>query len=427
MSRGPRRTRRAEPAGRLPAAMLRALAAELSDPGRFSRAKAYARDGAVIDIEVEPGQVRGQVQGSRFEPYAVTDPHRAGRRRRGAARADPRARRAAVPSAAARTPTTFGTCKHGLAVLLVLADEVSIETDVLERWRSADGDHPQPRRPPTAATAEPAAPVDVLLAALTAPLPLPTLPEIPSRVPVAMAATPGTRDADVAAALAAPSPSCAPAEGRRSGGDGERRRACAALGGALAQQRDQLVAPLLDVAHRVEAADEELRDAEVVVLQQRVGDLLGRADVARRVTTAAGDSGDAEEEAVVVDVLLGGPGPEAGGADGGVLDAVALDPRAPGPPASTRRLGGVEDRRRPLPRGVLGRGDDRARRQRELDLAAVPGRRLADAARCARGVGERLAPEREDVGVLTADLDRRVGLAAEVDRDAARLRGGAPS
>ena len=49
--------------------MLRALAAELSDPSRFKRAKAYARDQAVFDIQVDPGVVRGMVQGSRAEPY----------------------------------------------------------------------------------------------------------------------------------------------------------------------------------------------------------------------------------------------------------------------------------------------------------------------------------------------------------------------
>ena len=52
--------------------MLRALAAELSDPGRFSRAKAYARDGAVIDIDIGPGEVRATIQGSRYEPYVAS-------------------------------------------------------------------------------------------------------------------------------------------------------------------------------------------------------------------------------------------------------------------------------------------------------------------------------------------------------------------
>ena len=57
--------------GHLVATMLRALAAELSDPGRYTRAKAYARDGAVIDIDVRPGVVSGLVLGSRREPYEV--------------------------------------------------------------------------------------------------------------------------------------------------------------------------------------------------------------------------------------------------------------------------------------------------------------------------------------------------------------------
>ena len=77
----PRRSTGTNPAGRLPAAMLRALAAELSDPGRFSRAKAYAHDGAVIDIVIEPGQVRGLVQGSRYSVHAGRHPHRARPRR----------------------------------------------------------------------------------------------------------------------------------------------------------------------------------------------------------------------------------------------------------------------------------------------------------------------------------------------------------
>ncbi len=43
----------------------------------------------------------------------------------------------------------------------------------------------------------------MLAGVLAAPAPLPSLPVIPARVPIAMAATPGTRDADVAAAVAA--------------------------------------------------------------------------------------------------------------------------------------------------------------------------------------------------------------------------------
>jgi uncharacterized Zn finger protein len=197
----PRRTVGTSSAGRLPAAMLRALAAELSDPGRFSRAKAYARDGAVVDIDVQPGAARGLVQGSRYEPYAVTlhtEPARDGEGLLGL-----------IPERAelflectCPDAETFGACKHGLAVLLVLADEISIEPAVLERWRVADaGSGAAARRDDGDVTSdEPDA--DVLAEAMAAPAPLPELPAIPPRVPIPMPATPGTRDADVSAALA---------------------------------------------------------------------------------------------------------------------------------------------------------------------------------------------------------------------------------
>ena len=69
MSR-PRRSFGNQP-GQLVATMLRALAAEVSDPGRYSRAKAYARDGAVIEIDIRPEVVSGLVLGSRRQPYEV--------------------------------------------------------------------------------------------------------------------------------------------------------------------------------------------------------------------------------------------------------------------------------------------------------------------------------------------------------------------
>jgi len=193
-------------AGRLPAAMLRALAAELSDPGRFSRAKAYARDGAVVDIDVQPGAARGLVQGSRYEPYAVTLYTEPAREGEGLLGLIPE-RNEVFLECTCPDAETFGACKHGLAVLLVLADEISIDTAVLERWRARDAsDGPFSGRGAADADDghgdgdEPA--VDVLADAMASPAPLPELPTIPSRVPVAMAATPGTREADVSAALA---------------------------------------------------------------------------------------------------------------------------------------------------------------------------------------------------------------------------------
>ena len=179
----PRRIVGPHPPGRLPAAMLRALAAELSDPGRFTRAKVYARDGAVIDIVIEPGEVRAEIRGSRFEPYL--------------------ARLSVVPADDADTPLGLvperdeitaectcpddgpyggGFCKHALAALLVLADEVTIEPELLTRWRSGPvpRDWPAPR--PAARTAQ----IDVLASVITAPGPVPDPPQLPTRLPVAM-------------------------------------------------------------------------------------------------------------------------------------------------------------------------------------------------------------------------------------------------
>ena len=43
----------------------------LMDSGRLSRGRSYARRGQVIDIDVAPGVVTSQVQGSRWMPYEV--------------------------------------------------------------------------------------------------------------------------------------------------------------------------------------------------------------------------------------------------------------------------------------------------------------------------------------------------------------------
>jgi uncharacterized Zn finger protein len=40
--------------------------------GRLTRGRAYARKGQVISLEIEAGEVRSSVQGSRAKPYAVT-------------------------------------------------------------------------------------------------------------------------------------------------------------------------------------------------------------------------------------------------------------------------------------------------------------------------------------------------------------------
>ena len=62
----PRQPYGANPPGRLPATMIKVLAAELSDQGRLSRGKRYWAEDAVVDIVVGHGAVTGVIQGSRF-------------------------------------------------------------------------------------------------------------------------------------------------------------------------------------------------------------------------------------------------------------------------------------------------------------------------------------------------------------------------
>ncbi len=40
--------------GRLPATMMKVLAAEMTDPSRLRRGKQYANDGSVLDIVIDP-------------------------------------------------------------------------------------------------------------------------------------------------------------------------------------------------------------------------------------------------------------------------------------------------------------------------------------------------------------------------------------
>jgi uncharacterized Zn finger protein len=191
----PRRSYGPNPPGRLPAAMLRALAAELSDPGRFARAKSYARDGAVVDIEVDPGEARATIQGSRFEPYVATvfvapsddDDSLLGL-------IPDRDEVMASCTCPDDGPYGGAFCKHALATLLTLADEVTIEPDVLARWRSGDVlalDAPDVERDAPA--------LDVLADALSAAAPIPAPPQLPARLPVTMA---GPHGEDVGRVLA---------------------------------------------------------------------------------------------------------------------------------------------------------------------------------------------------------------------------------
>ena len=130
MSR-PRKPYGPNPPGRLPATMIKVLAAEMSDQGRLSRGKRYWADDAVIDIVIGHGAVTAEVQGGRRDPYVVTVAVDGG---------------VGVPSkrevwVECTCPDDSGlgreACKHAVAALFALSDEVALDPSVLERWRGS--------------------------------------------------------------------------------------------------------------------------------------------------------------------------------------------------------------------------------------------------------------------------------------------------
>jgi hypothetical protein len=126
------------PPGRLPATMLKVLAAELSDAGRLTRGKHYWSEDAVVDIVVGHGVVTAEVLGSRSQPYVVTIETEPGT-------GTPAKRDLWVQCTC---PDDAGTgdqaCKHAVAALFALSDEVAVEPELLDRWRAGRRRGPAP-------------------------------------------------------------------------------------------------------------------------------------------------------------------------------------------------------------------------------------------------------------------------------------------
>jgi uncharacterized Zn finger protein len=134
----PRKPFGAQQPGRLPATMMKVLAAEMSDPQRLRRGKQYAKDGSVLDIVVDDGVVTCEVQGTRSTPYiaslAVT--HGDGMPLRRDVHA--------VCNCPDSDNWNDHACKHVIATMFVFADELLIEPELLDVWRGneriGDGD-----------------------------------------------------------------------------------------------------------------------------------------------------------------------------------------------------------------------------------------------------------------------------------------------
>lgn len=129
MSR-PRKPFGAQHPGRLPSTMIKVLAAEMSDPTRLRRGKQYAKDGSVLDIVIEPGTVTCEVQGSRPTPYIAAIEVTPGD-------GMPLKRDVTCTCTCPDDDNWDGhACKHAIASLFTLADELLLEPELLDVWRN---------------------------------------------------------------------------------------------------------------------------------------------------------------------------------------------------------------------------------------------------------------------------------------------------
>ena len=129
MSR-PRKPFGANHPGRLPATMMKVLAAEMSDPSRLRRGKQYAKDGSVLDILIEPGVVTCEIQGSRSTPYIAMVEVNAGD-------GMPLRRDIRTNCTCPDDDNWDGyACKHVVAAMFTLSDEFLLEPELLDLWRN---------------------------------------------------------------------------------------------------------------------------------------------------------------------------------------------------------------------------------------------------------------------------------------------------
>jgi uncharacterized Zn finger protein len=130
----PRKPFGANHPGRLPATMMKVLAAEMSDPSRLRRGKQYAKDGSVLDIIIEPGVVTCEIQGSRSTPYIAAVEVAAGD-------GMPLRRDIRTNCTCPDNDNWDGyACKHVVATMFTLSDEFLLEPELLDLWRDRTSD-----------------------------------------------------------------------------------------------------------------------------------------------------------------------------------------------------------------------------------------------------------------------------------------------
>jgi len=138
----PRKPFGANHPGRLPATMMKVLAAEMSDPQRLRRGKQYAKDGSVLDIIIEPGRVTCEVQGSRSTPYVAVVEVTPGD--------GMPLRRDISVSCSCPDDDNWDSyaCKHAIAAMFTLSDEFLLDPELLDVWRNRAVEDRRPSREP---------------------------------------------------------------------------------------------------------------------------------------------------------------------------------------------------------------------------------------------------------------------------------------
>lgn len=142
--------REAHPVGKLAGTLLSVTVAGLADPARFKRGKEYVSERAVARLDISSGTLEALVMGSRPDPYQVivgvpTVPAPADT-------SDPTAYRGdmtrLVPDGrdllvSCSCPDWDDPCKHAIAALLCLADEVGGRPELILAWRCGEGGPPR--------------------------------------------------------------------------------------------------------------------------------------------------------------------------------------------------------------------------------------------------------------------------------------------
>jgi len=131
MSR-PRKPFGANHPGRLPATMMKVLAAEMSDPSRLRRGKQYSKDGSVLDIVIDRGVVTCEIQGSRSTPYIASLEVTQGD--------GMPLRRDVVATCTCPDDDNWDgyACKHVVAAMFTFSDELLLEPELLDTWRNRE-------------------------------------------------------------------------------------------------------------------------------------------------------------------------------------------------------------------------------------------------------------------------------------------------